>query len=102
VLAWATDATGSLAEYFGDLAAKRRSDPHDDLFNLPGPGGEQHDTTRPSSSCSATTTLFANSRLRHSIRRVLSMSYADSQGQRVRHQGRGQAARDRVDTRRVM
>lgn len=33
VLARANDATGSLAEYFGDLAAKRRSDPHDDLFS---------------------------------------------------------------------
>lgn len=33
VLARANEATGHLAEYFGDLAAKRRHDPHDDLFS---------------------------------------------------------------------
>lgn len=33
VLAKANEATGVLAEYFTDLAAKRRSDPHDDLFS---------------------------------------------------------------------
>ncbi|MGH9037158.1 MAG: cytochrome P450, partial [Acidimicrobiia bacterium] len=33
VLARANEATGALAEYFGDLAAKRRNDPHDDLFS---------------------------------------------------------------------
>ncbi|HYT39258.1 MAG TPA: cytochrome P450, partial [Acidimicrobiia bacterium] len=33
VLAKANEATGVLAEYFNDLAVKRRSDPHDDLFS---------------------------------------------------------------------
>jgi hypothetical protein len=33
VLAKANEATGVLAEYFTDLAAKRRSDPQDDLFS---------------------------------------------------------------------
>ena len=33
VLARANEAIGQLAEYFGDLAAKRHTDPHDDLFS---------------------------------------------------------------------